>query len=53
VRIGDNDKTFAELNRSLTRHCNLLAMLRTEPIFDPIWGDSRYKDILKKINIGE
>jgi tetratricopeptide (TPR) repeat protein len=53
VRIGENDQVLEELNRSLTLHCSLLAMLRTEPIFDPLRGDPRYKDMLKEVNLGE
>jgi TolB-like protein/DNA-binding winged helix-turn-helix (wHTH) protein len=53
VRIGENDQALEELNRSLTLHCRLLAMLRTEPVLDPLRGDPRYKDMLKRVNLGD
>jgi TolB-like protein/DNA-binding winged helix-turn-helix (wHTH) protein/cytochrome c-type biogenesis protein CcmH/NrfG len=53
VRIGENDQALGELNRSLTLHCALLPAVRTEPLFDPLRGDPRYKDMLKKVNLGQ
>jgi tetratricopeptide (TPR) repeat protein len=53
VRIGENDQALEELNRSLTLHCGLLPMLRTTPLFDPLRSDTRYKEILKSVNLSE
>jgi TolB-like protein len=53
LRIGENDQALEELNRSLTLHCSLLAMMRTEPVFDPLRGDARYQEMLKKVNLAE
>jgi TolB-like protein/DNA-binding winged helix-turn-helix (wHTH) protein len=53
VRIGENDQALEELNRSLSSHCPTLAMLRTSPIFDPLRGDARYKEMLKRVNLPE
>jgi TolB-like protein/DNA-binding winged helix-turn-helix (wHTH) protein len=53
VRIGEYDQALEELNQSLSMHCNLLSMLRTEPILDPLRGDPRYKDMLRQVNLPE
>jgi TolB-like protein/DNA-binding winged helix-turn-helix (wHTH) protein len=53
VFAGENDKALEDLNRALNEGCSFLSMMRTEPLFDPIRGDPRFKDMLKKVNLGE
>ena len=53
VLAGENDKALENLNRSLNEGCFWLSMMKTEPIFDPLRGDPRFKDMLKKVNLSE
>jgi TolB-like protein/DNA-binding winged helix-turn-helix (wHTH) protein len=50
---GENDKALEYLNRSLNEGCFFSSMMRTEPLFDPLRGDPRFKDMLKKVNLSE
>jgi tetratricopeptide (TPR) repeat protein len=53
VLSGDNDKALENLNRSLNESCFFLPMMRTDPLFDPLRGDPRFKDMLKKVNLSQ
>jgi TolB-like protein/DNA-binding winged helix-turn-helix (wHTH) protein len=50
---GENDKALENLNRALNEDCFWLSIMKTEPIFDPLRGDPRFKDMLKKVNLIE
>jgi TolB-like protein/DNA-binding winged helix-turn-helix (wHTH) protein/Flp pilus assembly protein TadD len=51
VMSGENDKALEELNRSLNERCRGLPTI-TEPIFDPLRGDPRFKNMLEILNLG-
>ena len=53
VLSGENDKALQNLNQSLNEGCFFFGMMRTEPLFDPLRGDPRFKDMLKKVNLSE
>ena len=53
VLAGENDKALENLNRALNEGCFWLSMMKTEPILDPLRGDPRFKDMLKKVNLGD
>jgi tetratricopeptide (TPR) repeat protein len=51
VFIGENDKALEELNRSLNERCGTLPMISTDPIYDPLRGDPRFKNLLGQLNL--
>jgi TolB-like protein/DNA-binding winged helix-turn-helix (wHTH) protein/cytochrome c-type biogenesis protein CcmH/NrfG len=53
VLAGENDKALENLNRALNEGCFWLSIMKTEPIFDPLRGDPRFKDMLKEVNLSE
>jgi TolB-like protein/DNA-binding winged helix-turn-helix (wHTH) protein/Tfp pilus assembly protein PilF len=53
VLAGENDKALENLDRALNDRCFWLSIMKTEPIFDPLRGDPRFKEILKKVNLSE
>jgi tetratricopeptide (TPR) repeat protein len=53
VFAGDNDRALETLNRLLNEGCFWLSGLKAEPIFDPLRGDPRFKDMLKRVNLSE
>jgi TolB-like protein/DNA-binding winged helix-turn-helix (wHTH) protein/Tfp pilus assembly protein PilF len=53
VLAGENDKALENLNQALNEGCFWLSIMKTEPIFDPLRGDPRFKDMLKKVNLSE
>ena len=52
VMSGENDKALEELNRSLNERCGGRLTGITTPIWDPLRGDPRFKNILEKLNLG-
>jgi hypothetical protein len=53
VLAGENDGALENLNRLLNQGCFWLSIIKTEPLFDPLRGDPRFKDMLKKVNLSE
>jgi TolB-like protein len=53
VFAGENDRALEDLNGALNEGCSFLSMMRTEPLFDPLRGDPRFKDMLKKVNLSD
>jgi TolB-like protein/DNA-binding winged helix-turn-helix (wHTH) protein len=53
VLAGENDSALENLNRALNQGCFWLSIMKTEPLFDPLRGDPRFKDMLKKVDLSE
>ena len=55
VCAGENDKALEDLKGALNAGCSGVAFtwLRADPSLDPLRGDPRFKEILKKVNLGE
>jgi tetratricopeptide (TPR) repeat protein len=53
ARLGENDKALNDLNRALNQHCFLMSWLNTEPLFDGLHSDNRFKDLQKQMNLTE
>jgi DNA-binding winged helix-turn-helix (wHTH) protein/TolB-like protein len=53
VLAGEKDKALESLNRAFNEGCFWFSMMKTEPILDPLRGDPRFKDMLKKVNLGD
>ncbi|MEP6704046.1 MAG: tetratricopeptide repeat protein [Acidobacteriota bacterium] len=51
--LGDKDKAIDELETAVTEHDYLLPRAKVEPFLDPLREDSRFKEILKRINLPE
>ncbi len=53
VLAGENDSALENLNRLLNEGYFWLSIIKAEPLFDPLRGDPRFKDMLKKVNLSE
>ena len=53
VLAGENDSALKNLNRLLNEGCFWLSIIKAEPLFDPLRGDPRFKDMLKKVNLSQ
>ena len=53
IAFADRDKAFAELEQAFQEHESQLWSLKVDPLFAPIRDDSRYKDLLKRMNLPE
>lgn len=51
LRLGDLDKVFETLEHSFKRREANITMINVEPEWDPIRGDARYSDLMRRIGI--
>jgi len=50
--IGDHDRAFACLEKSLQDHSLDVPALRSSPVFDELRKDGRYRELLRKMRLG-
>ena len=50
--LGMRELAFESLERAYTDHDFLLPSINVEPEYDAMRGDPRFKDLLRRINIG-
>jgi len=51
--LGDKDKAFGELEKSFEDHDCFLNQIAADPFMDPIREDPRFKDLLRRMNLGQ
>ena len=52
--LGEKDKAFAELEEAYRQHdWRMSAQLKTDPLIESLRNDSRYKDLLRRMNLPE
>ncbi len=51
--LGDNNNTFASMNRAINEHNDRLIYLAVEPMADPIRSDPRFQTLLARIHLNE
>lgn len=49
--LGENDEAFVWLERAYQEQSNILQFLKTHPFFDPIRGDPRFADLLRRVGL--
>jgi TolB-like protein/tetratricopeptide (TPR) repeat protein len=49
--LGDNDQAFYWLEQAYKEQSNILQFLRTHPFFDPIRGDPRFVDLVRRAGL--
>jgi TolB-like protein/DNA-binding winged helix-turn-helix (wHTH) protein/Tfp pilus assembly protein PilF len=50
---GDNDKVFAWLEKGYAQHSNALIALKAYPYYDPLRGDPRFQDLLRRVGLAD
>ncbi len=50
--LGDNEQTFYWLEEAYKEQSNILQFLKTHPYFDPIRGDPRFADLVRRVGLG-
>jgi TolB-like protein/DNA-binding winged helix-turn-helix (wHTH) protein len=48
---GEPDKAIAALNLAVQEHSNVITTLKVDPAFDPLRGDPRFQEILRKLKL--
>ena len=51
--MGEKDRAFAELEKSIEQHDSWFRWSKVEPLFDPLRDDPRFKDLVKRMNLPE
>jgi serine/threonine-protein kinase len=51
--LGENDAAFAELEKAYREHDWFLQRLKTDPFMDPLRGDPRFKDLVRRLGLPE
>ena len=49
--LGDKNQAFAWLEKAYTSHDPQIEFLGVEPLYDPLRGDPRYADLMRRINL--
>jgi tetratricopeptide (TPR) repeat protein len=51
TRLGDKEDAFSSLNRAVDLRCYAIVWLQTDPRFDSLRSDARYKNLLQRLNL--
>lgn len=49
--LGDKEGALADLEKAYAQQSNIMTTLRVEPAFDPIRGDPRFQDLLRRVHL--
>ena len=49
--LGENDQAFAWLEQAYKEQSNILQFLKVHPFFDPIRGDPRFADLVRRVGL--
>jgi len=53
IGMGDNDQAIAWLERAFAQHSNGLTGLKVDPIYDPLRGDPRFQNLLRRVGLAQ
>jgi TolB-like protein/tetratricopeptide (TPR) repeat protein len=51
--LGDNEQAFAWLERAYKEHSMILQYIRVHPFFDPLRGDPRLADLVRRVGLDQ
>ena len=51
--LGDHDQAFAWLERAYQEHSDILKFLKVHPFFDPLRGDPRFADLVRRVGLDQ
>ena len=51
--MGNTQQTFAYLEKAYAAHSNILVSLKVEPCFDPLRGDPRFQELLRRVGLAQ
>jgi hypothetical protein len=53
LALGDYDEAFVWLERAYREQSNLLQFLKVHPFFDPVRGDPRFADLVRRVGLAD
>ena len=51
LALGEREKALARLERGYAEHDNQLQFLRSDPNFDPLRGDPRFQELMRRVGL--
>ncbi len=51
--VGDRDEALTWLEKAYAQHSNVMTALKVEPQYDPLRGDPRFQDLLRRIGLAK
>lgn len=51
IGLGDQDQAMAWLEKAFAGHAGSLTAIKVDPTYDPLRGDPRFKDLLRRIGL--
>jgi TolB-like protein/Tfp pilus assembly protein PilF len=51
--LGDNEQAFAWLERAYKEHSMILQYIKVHPFFDPLRGDPRFADLVRRVGLDQ
>ena len=53
IGMGDNDQAIAWLEKGYAAHSNGLTSIKVDPLYDPLRGDPRFQDLLRRVGLAQ
>ena len=50
--LGENEQAFAWMERAYQEQSNILQFLKVHPFFDPLRGDARFANLVRRVGLG-
>jgi pentatricopeptide repeat protein len=50
--LGENDEAFMWLEQAYKEQSNILLFVKVHPYFDPLRGDPRFEDLIRRVGLG-
>jgi tetratricopeptide (TPR) repeat protein len=51
MALGEKEQSIAWLEKAYSQHSNLLTTLKVDPVFDPLRGDPRFQNLLRRVGL--
>ncbi len=51
IGLGEREQAFTWLEKAYDERAWQLGFLKAEPIFDPLRSDSRFTDLMRRVNL--